>query len=437
MQMSKPVNQSIYPKGRYLRALSNTRWPNAAIGLASLSAFWLLAAIPTGRVLAQDLPQLSDDPVFGDIPEAGDGPLQPLPQQPLPAAQRGGILPSIERQNIPLSPGDLLRLQIPGVGGEEFSGEYVVNYSGSLEIPLLDPLPVLGLSPTQVESRLTDSLIQRGLFRPGLVNVSIQVLDYSPIQVAVAGEVFEPGRILLSNESASGALGAQTQGIAGTSVGVNAATPGDYPLERYLTSAIKAIGGVRPTADVTQVQVIRGTESTVVDLSALFLGGTITDFPLISGDQVIVPSAGRFQEILVQPSQITPDSVELYVSNVTEGSNNNIDRNAGINSASFKYGTNLTQALVAAQCVGGTPSTNANRRALLIQTDSLTGALKTAEYSVNDLVSDDTKSAERNPFLMPEDAIACYDSRNTNIRGILGTVTDFLNPFNLLFNIFN
>ncbi len=38
---------------------------------------------------------------------------------------------------------------------------------------------------------------------------------------------------------------------------------------------------------------------------------------------------------------------------------------------------------------------------------------------------------------MPDDAIACYDSRNTNIRGILGTVVDFINPLNLLINLFD
>ena len=407
-----------------------THFLKSALGVAFIPAFWFSAS----GVLAQGLPSLPQS--------SGEQSSEDLPKTPLteavenlpatfPAVQRNGVLPTIERQNIPLSPGDLLNLQIPGIGGEEFTGQYVVNFSGNLEIPLIDPLPVLGLSPTQVQERLTEVLVQRGYFRPGMVNASIQVLDYSPIQIAVAGEVFEPGRILLSNTVSEDGTGLDIPEDTTND------TPGDYPLERYLTSALKSIGGVKPTADVTKVQVIRGTESTVVDLSGLFLGATVNDFPLVSGDQIIIPDAGVFQEILVQPSQITPDSVELYVSNVTEGSNNNLDRNRGINAASFKYGTNLAQALVAAQCVGGTPSTNANRRAVLIQTDKRSGSLKTSEYEVNDLVSSETKSRDENPFLMPEDAIACYDSRNTNIRGILGTVTDFINPLNLLFNLFD
>ena len=432
--MSKAVKQSIFSKeksaGKRL-----TYFLKSAVGVASIPALSISTlGLSTSSALAQNLPSLPQPSEELSEEGASTTPLiEAVEDAPatFPAVQRNGVLPTIERQNIPLSPGDLLNLQIPGIGGEEFTGEYVVNFSGNLEIPLIEPLPVLGLSPTQVQERLTEVLIQRGYFRPGMVNASIQVLDYSPIQIAVAGEVFEPGRILLSNaadEDGTGPVFPEN---------TTADTPGDYPLERYLTSALKSIGGVKPTADVTKVQVIRGTESTVVDLSGLFLGATVNDFPLVSGDQIIIPNAGVFQEVLVQPSQITPDSVELYVSNVTEGSNNNLDRNRGINAASFRYGTNLAQALVAAQCVGGTPSTNANRRAVLIQTDRLSGSLKTSEYEVNDLVSSETRSRAENPFLMPEDAIACYDSRNTNIRGILGTVTDFINPLNLLFNLFD
>lgn len=405
---------------------SSRYWLRTAIfpALAAAPAFWVLPR----AVLAQDLPTL---------------PPSVTPVVPA-TVQRDRILPTIDRQQLPLSPGDRLKLQIPGVGGEEFSGEYNVNFSGNLEIPLLAPFPVLGLTPPQVQSRLRQELLRKGFFRPELLNVIVQVLNYSPIQVAITGEVFGPGRVLLSSEKADGTRNAPISAVdtAGNEL------PGDYPLERYLTAALKSTGGVKPTADIENVQILRGTESTVVDLSGIFTGATVADFPLISGDQVIVPSTGSFQRSLVRPSQITPDSVNLYVSNVTEGSNNNLDKVGGINSADFKYGTSLAQALVSAQCVGGTPSTNANRRALLIQTNAQTNAVTTAEYSVNDLVnartydqvndvSTETGNFAPNPFLMPDDAIACFDSRNTNIRGILGTITNFLNPLNLLINLFD
>ena len=395
-----------------------------AVTIASAPAIWVWASSgwagsTLASAIANELPALSSPSEV--IPAAATNAQQP-------AVPVTGILPTIERQNLPLSPGDRLSVKIPGIGGEEFSGEYEVNFNGDLQVPLLDSLPVTGLTPGEVEVRLGQILIERGYFRPELLNLTVQVLDYSPIQVAITGEVFSPGRVLLSSNAAN-------PEVADISTEANS-VPGDYPLERYLTAALKVTGGVKPTADISKVQVLRGTQSTLVDLSGIFDGSAVADFPLISGDQVIIPNAGTFQEGLVRPSQITPDSVELYVSNVTEGSSNNLERNGGINSASFKYGTKLAQALVAAQCVGGTPSTNANRRALLIQTDARSGALKTSEFSVTDLVSDDTQSIAANPFLMPEDAIACYDSRNTNIRGVLGTVVDFLNPLNLLINLF-
>ena len=398
-----------------------------AIAVASAPAIWIWAnsgwaGSTLASAIANELPALSEPS------EASPTGVDAIPQQP--AVPVTGILPTIERQNLPLSPGDRLSVIIPGVGGEEFSGEYEVNFNGDLQVPLLDPLPVTGLIPGEVEARLSQTLIERGYFRPDLLNLTVQVLDYSPIQVAITGEVFSPGRVLLSRNAAD------PEATADFSTEANS-SPGDYPLERYLTAALKVTGGVKPTADISKVQVLRGTQSTIVDLSGIFDGSAVADFPLISGDQVIIPDAGAFQEGLVRPSQITPDSVELYVSNVTEGSSNNLERDGGINSASFKYGTKLAQALVAAQCVGGTPSTNANRRALLIQTDASSGALKTSEFSVTDLVSNDTQSIAANPFLMPEDAIACYDSRNTNIRGVLGTVVDFLNPVNLLINLFD
>jgi polysaccharide biosynthesis/export protein len=423
-----------------------------AIVLASVPAFLFSASLSighflAGNALANDLPTLAPSTANPSVnssanPASSPAPSAQLPRLALPQAVPAAPPSNFNLQRLPLSPGDRVRLKIPGLGGEEFSGEYEVNFNGDLEIPYIGAFPVVGLVTTEVETRLRDTLLQQQFFLPGQLRVSVQVLNYAPVQVAVTGEVFEPGRILLSS-------GASTRGMSSsptTASAENAAAsteevvelPGDYPVERYLTSALKAIGGVKPTADITKVQVLRGTESIVVDLSGVFSGNSVTDLPLIAGDQIIIPDAGEFQNNLVRPSQITPDSIDTYVSNVTvPGGSGNLSGTSNINVASFEYGINLAQALVSARCVGGTQSTNANRRALLIQTDTETGALKTAEYSIKDLVSNATQSAADNPYLMPDDAIACYDSQNTNVRGFLGTVVDFLNPVNLLIDLFD
>jgi polysaccharide biosynthesis/export protein len=425
----------------------------AVIGLMSVPAILFSAScfsaghfsaghFSAGSALANELPQLAPS-TASQSPASQSSASQSaqLPRLSPPGNTPPAPQPSFNLQRLPLSPGDRLKLQIPGLGGEEFSGEYEVNFNGDLEIPYIGALPVLGLVTTDVESRLRDALLQKQFFLPGQLRVSVQVLNYSPIQVAVTGEVFEPGRILLSSGPSARGMSSSTtpaaEGAATTTEEV-VELPGDYPVERYLTSALKAIGGVKPTADVSKVQVLRGTQSMVVDLSGVFSGTAVTDFPLIAGDQIIIPESGAFQSALVRPSQITPDSIDTYVSNVTvPGGSGALTGTSDINVASFEYGINLAQALVSARCVGGTESTNANRRALLIQTDTVTGGLTTAEYSISDLVSNSTKSSADNPFLMPDDAIACYDSRNTNMRGVLGTVVDFLNPLNLLINLFN
>ena len=417
---------------------SKSMFSSRAVKVSSLSVAGGLFLM--GPTAANELPVLSDEQAAAgssaqveSTPEAS----LPVPGGPVlntnTAEYGSGYVSALGSIGygapLPLSPGDRLQVTIPGVGGEEFSGVYEVNLNGDLEVPYIPPLRAAGFVPEALEQQLGSKLVERQLFRPELLQLSVQVLDYSPIQVSVTGAVFSPGRLLVSQESAA----------AGTTNINNDSTqfPGDYPVERYLTSTLLSAGGVQPTADISQVQILRGTQSTVVDLSGIITGDSVDDFPLIAGDQVIVPNKGVFQGTLVRPTQITPDTVQLYVSNITEpGNGRNLEGDGDINAASFEYGTNLVQALVAARCVGGTRSTNANRRAVLIQTDTVSGELNTSEYLVQDLITQATENPNDTPLLMPNDAIACYDSGVVNARSLFDTVGDFLNPLNLLRSIF-
>jgi len=385
--------------------------------------------------VADDLPELSGQSTPNESAQAN--PMSSLgslavPSMPPPNGQSPGNVSALGGVGygapLPLSPGDRLQVTVPGLGGEEISGVYEVNLNGELEVPYIPPLRAAGLAPETLEQQLSSRLIERQLFRPELLSLNVQVLDYSPIQVSVTGAVFNPGRLLVEQETIQGA---QASSNGGTQI------PGDYPIERYLTSTLLSAGGVQPTADISQVQVLRGTQSTVVDLSGIITGDFVNDFPLIAGDQVIVPSSGTFQDRLVRPTQITPETVDLYLSNITSpGGGRNLDGERDINAASFEYGTNLVQALVAAQCIGGTQSTNANRRAILIQTDAISGELQTSEYLVQDLLTQVTENPNDAPLLMPNDAIACYDSGIVNARSLFDTVGNFLSPINLLRSIF-
>lgn len=387
-----------------------------------------------GGLILSTAPSVANDISISpteDISESGLPSLNPSPSleqntSTVSATPQVSALGSVvARRPLPLSPGDRLRISIPGIGAEDFNGVYEVNLSGDLELPYVAPLAAVGYTPEALEQQVESTLIDQQLFRPGLLRVSVQVLDYSPVQVSVTGDVFEPGRLLVAGDE-------NTPTADGEAIDVS----GDYPIERYLTSTLLAAGGVQPTADISQVQILRGTQSTVVDLTGILTGDMVDDIPLVAGDQIIVPSRGVFQSALVRPTQITPDTVELYVSNITEPGGNNLESSDEINTASFEYGTNLVQALVASECIGGTSSTNANRRALLIQTDAVSGELKTEEYSVQDLVNQVTESPDDAPLLMPNDAIACYDSGIVNTRSLFNTIGDFLSPLNLLRNIF-
>ncbi|MGL6343765.1 MAG: polysaccharide biosynthesis/export family protein, partial [Waterburya sp.] len=90
---------------------------------------------------------------------------------------------------------------------------------------------------------------------------------------------------------------------------------------------------------------------------------------------------------------------------------------------------------ISVNCAGGTEVTNAHRHAVLVRVNRLTGETTHVDRSVEDLLRDSHNDKD-NPFLMPKDGVACYDSTVTNIRDIFKTLSDILNPFNLLEKLF-
>lgn len=321
---------------------------------------------------------------------------------------------------LPLSPGDKIKLSIPE--GELFNGTYKVNLDGTLDVPYLEALLVAGLEPSQVEQALTQVLVEKGLFNSTFIQVAVEVMEWAPVQVSVVGETFEPGRVLI-NQRPPEELAQLNQ------------VSGDYPPGRFLTTAIRAAGGVLPNADIKHIQLVRGEEKSTIDLSGVLTGETTQDLPLIAGDQIVVPDAGRFQNELVRPSQITIEGVRVFLSNLTEPASSNSSAAIGRDATSFVYGSRLSQAVIAANCAGGTRSTNAKRHALLVRTERMGGQTHATDRSIEDLLRDPNDDAS-NPLLMPDDGVACYDSTVTNIRGVAQILADVFSPFSLLLNLF-
>ena len=324
---------------------------------------------------------------------------------------------------LPLSRGDRLEVSIPDE--PYFSRVYEVNEAGNLEIPYLGALPVAGLEPLTVERKLIDALVAKEFFPPDTLQLTVQVLEWSPIRVNVAGELFQPGVVLinppLSREESA------------TAINTNQIT-GEFPYRRTLTDAIEGAGGVLPTANIREIRLIRDGREQVLDLTGVFTGEPFENVSLIEGDRIIVPAAASFQAELVRPSKITLSGIKVFVSNLIVPANNNSSAGVGNlkEGIDFPYGSRFSHAVISMNCAGGTDATNAKRRAILVRTNRLTGETFYLERGVEELMRD-SHNNDDNPFLMPRDGVACYDSLVTNTHDIFTILGDIINPFKGLF----
>ncbi|MFY0615233.1 MAG: polysaccharide export protein [Hyphomicrobiaceae bacterium] len=312
------------------------------------------------------------------------------------------------------SPGD--RFNVLVFGSKEFSGDYAVNVDGNVNLPFAGPIKAIGLTNRQLTRSIKRRMASKGLFTESAGQISVQPVEYAPVNVTVAGAVFKPGRftinIVLDKEKR----------VARRS------KSGDNPLDRFFPAAAQAAGGIRPDADLSNIKVYRNGRPITLDWRGAIAGYPVDDMPLIEGDHIQVGEAGCFQSALVRPSQITPEGIRIFLSNLTVPALNNSNSTQNHDtSAGVPYGTRMLQALVQGNCVGGTYATNAKRIAVLISRNPKTRKTEVVQRSIEDLV----RSADRdkiNPFLMPEDALACYDSNVTELRDVLSVIYGAILP---------
>ena len=319
-----------------------------------------------------------------------------------------------------LSPGDRVTVDI--LDGEEFNGIYEINIDGLLSLPYVSPIFVVGNTIQQIEQQLTSHLIQEEILNPNHAQVSCRIQQWSAVRVLVSGAVFSPGGVIINNRTIEHKNYMQTQ------------RSGDSPFERFLTTAIRSAGGVRPDADLTSIKIVRDGLVSTLDISGIINGHHFDDIALVAGDQIIIPSLGMTQPRLMRPSQITPPGFDIFISNLSTPADSNAQSAIGKHSRSIPYGTRLLRGLISANCVGGTVHTNASRMAILVSTDLTTGQTKVIQRSIEDLVRNHNRD-EFNPYLMPNDGIACYDSNVTSIRAVARSFSDLFNPLLLLSNL--
>lgn len=326
-------------------------------------------------------------PALGDGSGGGAGKVSGVPQ-----VLRG------ER----LSRGDLLDVRV--AEDELFPTSYTVSFDGNLRLPYINSVRAAGRSVEEIEAEIQDKLVASGFYVLA-PTVSVRVADFAGVRVGVSGAVFEPQPVEIG-------------GVPGDSVDIARQTAIGASTEgRSLYVALRAAGGIRPDADLSAVTIERAGRSYRVDLRPLMEGRNVGDIMLLSGDNITVPSRDCFQDNLMKPSPISPPGVSLYVSNLTEPATSNASSAIGREVREVPYGTRYMQAVIDTNCVGGARSTSADRAAALMSRNPVTDVSVVVQRRIEDLLRRPDRD-DYDPYLLPEDAIACYDSSVTSISDL-------------------
>ena len=337
---------------------------------------------------------------------------------------RSGPVGSVSHRDLTMrySTGDRFNLQVPGA--PEFSGDYVINADGRVILPFAGELPVHGVTNAELTKNIEQALIKAKLFEADGFRIAVRPVTYAPINITVSGAVFLRGRFTINGDRSPVT---DTRALTKT---------GDSPLGRFVASALQAANGVRPDADLANVRLTRNGKTYVLNWRGALTGEPVDDVPLMEGDHLHVGEAACFQSALVRPSQITVGGIRVFMSNLTVPALHNSNSAINKDSTALPYGTRLLAGLVGDNCVGGSLASNAGRYAILITRNPKTQETEVIQRSIEELVLSPDRD-QINPFLMPDDAIACYDSAVTDAREAATTLETLLVPLQNLEVIVN
>lgn len=85
-----------------------------------------------------------------------------------------------------LGPGDKVKITV--FGEDDLSGQFIVEGSGSLALPLMGEMPAVGKTVRELEKSITEKLSEGYLVNP---RVNVEVLNFRPF--FILGEVSKPG----------------------------------------------------------------------------------------------------------------------------------------------------------------------------------------------------------------------------------------------------
>lgn len=171
-----------------------------------------------------------------------------------------GDAPLHEAGDYRLGPGDVVRISV--FNYPELAIETRISQTGNITFPLTGPIAIGDLTAAEAEGRIAGKLRQGGYISDP--HVTVVVSQFKAREVAVMGQVKNPGK---------------------------------YPIEKQsrVMDMLAAAGGVT-TADAgdTATLLRANGEKLVVDLKALFEGSPGQNPEVAAGDTLFVPKAPQF-----------------------------------------------------------------------------------------------------------------------------------------------
>lgn len=320
----------------------------------------------------------------------------------------------VEMSTPRFSRGDWVKMKIQTM--PDYDGLYQINAAGEIEIPFSEPLPASGLDRRTLIQSLQSSLLRQGWFHDDQTMLDISLVRASSIQVSVFGAVFSQGQVTINGQPATKPEDAFQH------------ETGAFTTGRNLTSALRAAGGIRPDADIGMVILKRHGKHYLLNIRDLVEGARYQTMPtLIQGDEIYIASRGEEDTRLIRPTPITPPGMRVLMSNLTAPALSNAQSAIGNDATRLVYGASLLDAAISANCVGGTHNANASRSILLVTRHHGSTEQIVIRRSINQLLAN-ASDYTVNPYLMPDDGVACYDSRFTNLRDVARGIGELFGP---------
>ena len=171
-----------------------------------------------------------------------------------------------------IGPNDVISLVIRAGGEKQHEADLTVSSQGFINAPLIGPIRAEGLTPNELEKKLTVPLAEGYFVNP---QVDIHVKEYHSLHYSISGAVKEPGLYKMSTEIRLLDLIAKAGGLLS-----------DHATIAYI---VRGSENLDPEA-LAKKNLPPQTTSIKVDLKRLLESGDMSaNLVLISGDLVYIP----------------------------------------------------------------------------------------------------------------------------------------------------